>query len=113
MGRCFLGSQCARDGFRTGTTPEVGAIISWNDGALGHVAYVTAVNEEGQIKFLKPTIVGNSGWIISVAGLIPRIPSEKLPISIITRINDKNIIRMKVTLHLNVGSYFDIIVVYF
>ena len=48
----------------------------------------------------------NSRWIISADGSIQRIQPERLLISIITRINDKNIIRMKVTLHLNVGSYF-------
>ncbi|HEM4115820.1 TPA: LysM peptidoglycan-binding domain-containing protein [Streptococcus suis] len=56
------GANAARDGFRTGTTPEVGAIISWNDGALGHVAYVTAVNEDGQIQVLEANYRGQQ-WV--------------------------------------------------
>ena len=35
--------SAAAAGFRTGSTPQVGAIISWNDGGYGHVAVVTAV----------------------------------------------------------------------
>ncbi|MEG3241633.1 COG3942 and LysM peptidoglycan-binding domain-containing protein [Streptococcus suis] len=61
------GANAARDGFRTGTTPEVGAIISWNDGALGHVAYVTAVNEEGQIQVLEANYRGQQ-WVDNFRG---------------------------------------------
>nr|WP_261308479.1 CHAP domain-containing protein [Streptococcus suis] len=61
------GANAARDGFRTGTTPEVGAIISWNDGALGHVAYVTAVNEDGQIQVLEANYRGQQ-WVDNFRG---------------------------------------------
>ncbi|MGQ7451966.1 LysM peptidoglycan-binding domain-containing protein [Streptococcus suis] len=61
------GANAARDGFRTGTIPEVGAIISWNDGALGHVAYVTAVNEEGQIQVLEANYRGQQ-WVDNFRG---------------------------------------------
>lgn len=61
------GANAARDGFRTGTVPEVGAIISWNDGALGHVAYVTAVNEEGQIQVLEANYRGQQ-WVDNFRG---------------------------------------------
>ena len=36
-------TSAAAAGFRTGSTPQVGAIICWNDGGYGHVAVVTAV----------------------------------------------------------------------
>lgn len=61
------GANAARDGFRTGTTPEVGAIISWNDGNLGHVAYVTAVNELGQIQVLEANYHGQQ-WVDNFRG---------------------------------------------
>lgn len=61
------GANAARDGFRTGTVPEVGAIISWNDGDLGHVAYVTAVNEEGQIQVLEANYRGQQ-WVDNFRG---------------------------------------------
>ncbi|HHT7814235.1 TPA: COG3942 and LysM peptidoglycan-binding domain-containing protein [Streptococcus suis] len=61
------GANAARDGFRTGTIPEVGAIISWNDGALGHVAYVTAVNEDGQIQVLEANYRGQQ-WVDNFRG---------------------------------------------
>ncbi|NQM13624.1 LysM peptidoglycan-binding domain-containing protein [Streptococcus suis] len=61
------GANAARDGFRTGTIPEVGAIISWNDGALGHVAYVTAVNELGQIQVLEANYHGQQ-WVDNFRG---------------------------------------------
>ncbi|HFI0641900.1 TPA: LysM peptidoglycan-binding domain-containing protein [Streptococcus suis] len=61
------GANAARDGFRTGITPEVGSIISWNDGALGHVAYVTAVNEEGQIQVLEANYRGQQ-WVDNFRG---------------------------------------------
>lgn len=61
------GANAARDGFRTGTTPEVGAIISWNDGNLGHVAYVTAVNELGQIQVFEANYRGQQ-WVDNFRG---------------------------------------------
>ena len=36
-------ASAAAAGFRTGSTPQVGAIASWDDGGYGHVAVVTAV----------------------------------------------------------------------
>ncbi|MYN69561.1 LysM peptidoglycan-binding domain-containing protein [Streptococcus suis] len=61
------GANAARDGFLTGSVPEVGAIISWNDGALGHVAYVTAVNELGQIQVLEANYHGQQ-WVDNFRG---------------------------------------------
>ncbi|MBG9366879.1 CHAP domain-containing protein [Streptococcus mitis] len=43
-------ASAAAAGFRTGTTPQVGAVASWNDGGYGHVAYVTAVESENAIQ---------------------------------------------------------------
>ena len=37
-------------GFRTGSTPQVGAIASWDDGGYGHVAVVTAVESVTRIQ---------------------------------------------------------------
>ena len=37
-------TSAAAAGFRTGSTPQVGAIACWNDGGYGHVAVVTAVS---------------------------------------------------------------------
>ena len=37
-------------GFRTGSTPQVGAIASWDDGGYGHVAVVTAVESATRIQ---------------------------------------------------------------
>ncbi|MBF0806139.1 CHAP domain-containing protein [Streptococcus sp. 19428wA2_WM07] len=43
-------ASAAAAGFRTGTTPQVGAVASWNDGGYGHVAYVTAVESNNAIQ---------------------------------------------------------------
>ena len=43
-------ASAAAAGFRTGTTPQVGAVASWNDGGYGHVAYVTAVGSEKLVR---------------------------------------------------------------
>lgn len=48
-------------GFKVGTTPMVGSIISWDDGGYGHVAYVTAVNGN-QIQVLESNYNGRQ-WI--------------------------------------------------
>ncbi|HEM3561442.1 TPA: LysM peptidoglycan-binding domain-containing protein [Streptococcus suis] len=61
------GANAARDGFLTGSVSEVGTIISWNDGALGHVAYVTAVNELGQIQVLEANYHGHQ-WVDNFRG---------------------------------------------
>ena len=43
-------ASAAAAGFRTGATPQVGAVASWNDGGYGHVAYVTAVESNNAIQ---------------------------------------------------------------
>ena len=43
-------ASAAAAGFRTGSTPVVGAIACWNDGGYGHVAVVTAVESNNRIQ---------------------------------------------------------------
>ena len=43
-------ASAAAAGFRTGSTPQVGAIACWNDGGYGHVAVVTAVESATRIQ---------------------------------------------------------------
>ena len=43
-------ANAAAAGFRTGSTPQVGAIASWDDGGYGHVAVVTAVESSTRIQ---------------------------------------------------------------
>ena len=43
-------TSAAAAGFRTGSTPQVGAIACWDDGAYGHVAVVTAVESATRIQ---------------------------------------------------------------
>lgn len=45
-------------GFRTGSTPQVGAVAVWTAGAYGHVAVVTAVNGS-QIQVVESNYAGN------------------------------------------------------
>lgn len=45
-------------GFRTGSTPAVGAVAVWTSGAYGHVAVVTAVNGS-QIQVVESNYAGN------------------------------------------------------
>ena len=61
--------SAARDGFRTGSNPEVGSIASWDDGGYGHVAYVTHVNlATGYVKVVEANYAGDQslgdhrGW---------------------------------------------------
>lgn len=61
--------SAARDGFRTGNTPEVGSVASWDDGGYGHVAYVTDVDPAtGYVKVLEANYNGDQsigdhrGW---------------------------------------------------
>ena len=63
------GASAAAAGFKTGSTPKVGAIVSWNDGGYGHVAVVIAVDSAtGQIQVLESNYGGNQsinnyrGW---------------------------------------------------
>ena len=46
-------------GFRTGSTPQVGAIACWNDGGYGHVAVVTAVESTTRIQVSESNYAGN------------------------------------------------------
>ena len=61
-------TSAAAVGFRTGSTPQVGAIACWNDGAYGHVAVVTAVESNTRIQvsesnYGKKRYIGNHrGW---------------------------------------------------
>lgn len=54
-------------GFRTGSTPQVGAVAVWTSGAYGHVAVVTEVNGS-QIRVVESNYAGNQylgefrGW---------------------------------------------------
>ena len=43
-------ASAAAAGFRTGSTRQVGAIASWDDGGYGHVAVVTAVESSTRIQ---------------------------------------------------------------
>ena len=43
-------TSAAAAGFRTGSTPQVGAIACWDDGGYGHVAVVTAVESTTRIQ---------------------------------------------------------------
>ena len=67
------GASAAAAGFRTGYTPQVGAIISWNDGGYGHVAYVIAVESETNIQVMEANYngyqsIGNyRGWFNPLA----------------------------------------------
>ena len=61
-------TSAAAAGFRTGSTPQVGAIACWNDGGYGHVAVVTAVESNTRIQvsesnYGKKRYIGNHrGW---------------------------------------------------
>ena len=61
-------TSAAAAGFRTGSTPQVGAIACWNDGGYGHVAVVTAVESNTRIQVFesnygKKRYIGNHrGW---------------------------------------------------
>jgi hypothetical protein len=56
-------------GFRTGSTPQVGAImVEYGPTAYGHVAVVSMVNGS-QIQFGKPTIMVIKQSVITVVGL--------------------------------------------
>lgn len=65
-------------GFKTGTTPKVGAIISWSG---CHVAYVTDVREDGMIQVVEANYAGNQsianyrGWFnpIGIQGTVTYI----------------------------------------
>ena len=52
-------TSAAAAGFRTGSTPQVGAIVCWNDGGYGHVAVVTAVESTTRIQVSESNYAGN------------------------------------------------------
>lgn len=52
-------TSAAAAGFRTGSTPQVGAIACWNDGGYGHVAVVTAVESTTRIQVSESNYAGN------------------------------------------------------
>ena len=52
-------ASAAAAGFRTGSTPQVGAIACWNDGGYGHVAVVTAVESSSRIQVSESNYGGN------------------------------------------------------
>ena len=52
-------TSAAAAGFRTGSTPQVGAIACWNDGGYGHVAVVTAVQSTTSIQVSESNYLGN------------------------------------------------------
>ena len=52
-------TSAAAAGFRTGSTPQVGAIACWNDGGYGHVAVVTAVSSSTSIQVSESNYAGN------------------------------------------------------
>ena len=52
-------TSAAAAGFRTGSTPQVGAIACWNDGGYGHVAVVTAVSSLTSIQVSESNYGGN------------------------------------------------------
>lgn len=46
-------ASAAAQGYTVGNTPAVGSIMCWTDGGYGHVAYVTAVGEDGKVQVLE------------------------------------------------------------
>lgn len=66
-------------GFRTGTTPRVGAVVSWDDGGYGHVAYVTHVESNNRIQIKEANYKGNQyianfrGWFDPTAAYWGRV----------------------------------------
>ena len=46
-------SSASAQGYTVGNTPAVGSIMCWTDGGYGHVAYVTAVGEDGKVQVLE------------------------------------------------------------
>ena len=51
-------SSAAAEGFRTGSTPQVGAIAVWTGGYYGHVAVVTAVESSTSIQVVESNYMG-------------------------------------------------------
>ena len=61
-------ASARRAGFKTGTTPQVGAIICWTDGGYGHVGVVTHVASNTRIQIQEANYAGKQnignfrGW---------------------------------------------------
>lgn len=61
-------ASARRAGFKTGTTPQVGAIICWTDGGYGHVGVVTHVASNTRIQIQETNYAGKQyignfrGW---------------------------------------------------
>ncbi|WP_105113694.1 peptidoglycan hydrolase PcsB [Streptococcus suis] len=51
-------ASAAAEGFRTGSTPQVGAIAVWTGGYYGHVAVVTAVESSTSIQVVESNYMG-------------------------------------------------------
>lgn len=51
-------ASAAAEGFRTGSTPQVGAIAVWTGGYYGHVAVVTAVESSTSIQVIESNYMG-------------------------------------------------------
>ncbi|RKV90599.1 MAG: CHAP domain-containing protein, partial [Streptococcus sp.] len=68
------GYSAAAEGYRVDKTPEVGAIVSWDDGGYGHVAVVVAVSgnmiQVKESNYLGQQYINNfRGWFDPNAGL--------------------------------------------
>ena len=68
-----------RAGFRTGSTPEVGAIACWDDGGYGHVGVVTHVESNTRIQIQESNYLGKQyisnfrGWFDPTASYWGRL----------------------------------------
>ena len=66
-------ASAAAEGFVVNQTPAPGAIISWNDGGYGHIAYVISVQSETSIQVVESNYGGNPninnyrGWFNPLA----------------------------------------------
>ena len=72
-------ASARRAGFRTGSTPEVGAIACWDDGGYGHVGVVTHVESNTRIQIHESNYLGKQyisnfrGWFDPTASYWGRL----------------------------------------
>ncbi|MCC3173600.1 murein hydrolase LytF [Streptococcus sanguinis] len=72
-------ASARRAGFRTGSTPEVGAIACWDDGGYGHVGVVTHVESNTRIQIQESNYLGKQyisnfrGWFDPTASYWGRL----------------------------------------
>lgn len=72
-------ASARRAGFRTGSTPEVGAIACWDDGGYGHVGVVTHVESNTRIQIQESNYLGRQyisnfrGWFDPTASYWGRL----------------------------------------